>query len=77
MSKDGYICDWRECEFTCCKKDELDRHVYYHAFHTKIKSMGAVVMEERNEKVSFNIVGDPFNFSIVYNYVKGICSMAF
>ncbi|XP_050702214.1 histone H4 transcription factor-like [Eriocheir sinensis] len=49
-SNDGYLCYWRECEFSCSAKEEMDRHVYFHAFHTKIKSIGAVIMEERDEK---------------------------
>ncbi|KAK8377448.1 hypothetical protein O3P69_013824 [Scylla paramamosain] len=50
VSGDGFLCYWRECDFACNSKDEMDRHVYFHAFHGKIKSIGLVLMEERNEK---------------------------
>ncbi|KAG0710740.1 Histone H4 transcription factor [Chionoecetes opilio] len=50
VSSDGYLCYWRECDFACSTKEEMDRHVYFHAFHAKIKSIGLVLMEERSEK---------------------------
>ncbi|KAG7176949.1 Histone H4 transcription factor-like [Homarus americanus] len=50
-SGDGHLCHWRDCWFVCNTKEELDRHVYFHAFHTKTKSMGKVLMEERQEQV--------------------------
>lgn len=49
-SGDGYLCYWRECWFACGTKEELDRHVYFHAFHAKTKSIGAILMEERQEQ---------------------------
>ncbi|XP_042222717.1 histone H4 transcription factor-like isoform X2 [Homarus americanus] len=49
-SGDGHLCHWRDCWFVCNTKEELDRHVYFHAFHTKTKSMGKVLMEERQEQ---------------------------
>lgn len=52
MSNEGYLCYWRECDFACTTKEEMDRHVYFHAFHGKIKSVGALLLEEVNEKVS-------------------------
>ncbi|KAK8745517.1 hypothetical protein OTU49_000238 [Cherax quadricarinatus] len=49
-SGDGYLCHWRECGFVCSTKDELERHVFFHAFHSKIKGLGAILMEDREEQ---------------------------
>ncbi|XP_045621239.1 histone H4 transcription factor [Procambarus clarkii] len=49
-SGDGYLCHWRECWFACSTKEERYRHVYFHAFHAKVKSIGAVLMEERHKE---------------------------
>lgn len=50
VSNEGYLCYWRECDFACTTKEEMDRHVYFHAFHAKIKSVGALLLQEVNEK---------------------------
>lgn len=36
-----YFCEWDLCDFDCEDKKTLVRHLYTHAFHTKIKAKGA------------------------------------
>lgn len=54
-----------ECDFACSTKEEMDRHVYFHAFHGKIKSIGVLLMEEGNVKVSM-IIGPMVVFSCLF-----------
>ncbi|KAL7643321.1 UNVERIFIED_CONTAM: hypothetical protein RMT77_006613 [Armadillidium vulgare] len=44
-SNEGYLCLWRACCFATQSKAEFDRHVYFHAFHSKIKGIGEIVMK--------------------------------
>ena len=64
-SSDGYLCYWRECDFACSSKDEMDRHVYFHGFHGKIKSLGLILMGERNDKVSYSLITWYFSFKSI------------
>lgn len=57
LTGDGYICYWRECGFACPTTEELDRHIFFHAFHTKIKSLGTVVLKEKNYHCSLDSSG--------------------
>ncbi len=46
-------CKWRECDIDTHKFDSIstyERHVRYHAFHTKLKFIGFTVIDELNKK---------------------------
>ncbi|XP_022256268.1 histone H4 transcription factor-like [Limulus polyphemus] len=40
LSEDSVQCCWRDCKVVTSSTDELRRHVFFHAFHTKIKCFG-------------------------------------
>lgn len=48
---EGYICLWRNCGFATHSRSEFDRHIYFHAFHAKIKGIGEIVKEAHNLEV--------------------------
>ena len=35
-----YVCGWKNCPYETTLSNEITWHVYYHAYHTKIKSIG-------------------------------------
>lgn len=39
-------CLWEECGFNSTDQKESIRHIYYHAYHTKIKCLGANLIEK-------------------------------
>ncbi len=44
----GWTCPWRLCGFESTSSSEMARHVNFHVFHTKIKSVGAGIVRETN-----------------------------
>ncbi|XP_066941698.1 histone H4 transcription factor-like [Macrobrachium rosenbergii] len=48
ITEDGYLCIWRECGYFCDSKEELNRHVCFHAFHTKLKAIGSVLLKHNS-----------------------------
>lgn len=65
-------CKWRECDMDNSKFDSIstyERHVRYHAFHTKLKYIGKIVLDNFNEtaskskdKLNKNLVAINLNF---------------
>lgn len=43
-----YICPWGNCVFTCSCSDEITRHIYYHAFHKVLTTIGKVETAKDN-----------------------------
>ena len=39
-------CMWEDCGFVTSDQKEMIRHIYYHAYHTKIKCLGANLIEK-------------------------------
>ena len=39
-------CMWEDCGFGTSDQKEILRHIYYHAYHTKIKCLGANLIEK-------------------------------
>lgn len=39
-------CMWEDCGFETFDQKEMIRHIYYHAYHTKIKCLGANLIEK-------------------------------
>ena len=39
-------CVWEDCGFETSDQREMVRHIYYHAYHTKIKCLGANLIEK-------------------------------
>ncbi|XP_057373013.1 histone H4 transcription factor-like [Daphnia carinata] len=39
-------CIWEDCGFETSDQKEIIRHIYYHAYHTKIKCLGANLIEK-------------------------------
>lgn len=46
-------CLWRDCTQCCEDTASMVRHVYYHAFHSKLKSVGQNLQQNSNLQVSF------------------------
>ena len=44
--KGSVTCMWEDCEFVTSDQNEMTRHIYYHAYHTKIKCLGANLIEK-------------------------------
>lgn len=43
--KASITCLWEDCGFETSNQKEMIRHIYYHAYHTKIKCLGANLIE--------------------------------
>lgn len=43
-----YCCLWDSCGFDSSSHDTVLRHINYHAYHTKIKSIGSSIMKRSN-----------------------------
>ena len=39
-------CMWEDCGFGTCDQKEILRHIYFHAYHTKVKCLGANMIEQ-------------------------------
>lgn len=44
--KASIMCVWEDCGFETSDQKEMIRHIYYHAYHTKIKCLGANLIEK-------------------------------
>ena len=44
--KGSVTCMWEDCGFVTSDQNEMTRHIYYHAYHTKIKCLGANLIEK-------------------------------
>ena len=40
-------CNWEDCGFETGDQKEMLRHIYYHSYHTKIKCLGANLIEKQ------------------------------
>lgn len=47
-----YVCQWKDCLYDTEVSEEVVRHVNYHAYHTKLKSIGSNVREKIKLPVS-------------------------
>ena len=44
-SQKTYGCLWQDCGFETPHSDDMVRHLNFHSFHTKIKSVGLVILK--------------------------------
>lgn len=44
-------CVWRLCDNIAADGDEFARHIFFHAFHTKIKADGLALQQENSLQV--------------------------
>lgn len=47
-----YACLWESCEFESADSNEIVRHVNFHSYHTKIKSIGSNILARLKLPVS-------------------------
>jgi hypothetical protein len=47
-----YACLWESCEFESADSNEIVRHVNFHSYHTKIKSIGSNILARLRLPVS-------------------------
>lgn len=50
-----YVCLWAECTYLTGGANEIQRHVTYHSYHTRLKNIGEKVSEEWKLPVRLNI----------------------
>lgn len=50
-----YVCLWAECTYLTGGANEIQRHVTYHSYHTRLKNIGGKVSEEWKLPVSWNL----------------------
>lgn len=48
----GYACLWGTCGFKSVDSSELMRHVNFHSYHTKLKSIGSNILARSKLPVS-------------------------
>ncbi|CAK9302689.1 unnamed protein product [Gordionus sp. m RMFG-2023] len=56
-----YTCLWRNCNFATKLTSEFVRHVLFHAFHSKLKSIGQTVLQLNDQMCNL----DPFSANIL------------
>lgn len=49
-----YVCLWAECTYLTGGANEIQRHVTYHSYHTRLKNIGEKVSEEWKLPVRWN-----------------------
>lgn len=50
-----YVCLWAECTYLTGGANEIQRHVTYHSYHTRLKNIGEKVSEEWKLPVRWNL----------------------
>jgi hypothetical protein len=47
------MCLWADCTYLTGGVKEIQRHVTYHSYHTKLKNIGEKIVQEWDLPVSF------------------------
>lgn len=61
-----YVCLWAECTYLTGGANEIQRHVTYHSYHTRLKNIGGKVSEEWKLPVSWNLFSNDVRHTVCF-----------